>query len=107
MPPGKMASQAGHAFLDSIKNCQQIDPERGELYYSDGHGTKIVLSASEEDLIRLHQQAKDAGLPTALIIDSGHVMLPHFTGEPIITAVGIGPVYRHESTFLKRYPLVR
>jgi PTH2 family peptidyl-tRNA hydrolase len=36
------------------------------------------------------------GIPHKLIIDSGHIMPPHFDGNPIITALGIGPCCRDE-----------
>lgn len=91
MPPGKAAAQAGHAFLDSFLKA---DPDVAAAYLADG-GTKIVLIAPDEAaLCRAQQQAVDLGLPCALVIDSGHVLLPTFTGEPIVTALGIGPAAR-------------
>jgi PTH2 family peptidyl-tRNA hydrolase len=92
MSAGKAASQAGHAFLEAFL---QSPREIQQAYQSDGHGTKIVLVAPDEASIRdLYAKASDAGLATALIIDSGHVMPPHFDGNPIVTAVGIGPAIR-------------
>lgn len=97
MPPGKLASQAGHAFLDTYQKCLEEYPDRAELYRSDGPGTKVVLEADcEADLICTQQLAEAYGIPCALIIDSGHIMPPHFDGNPIVTALGLGPVRRDD-----------
>jgi len=97
MTAGKMAAQAGHAYLDTFQQCQEHDTARAEEYSQDGHGTKIALYAkNESQILQLYESAKLSGLPCALIIDSGHIMLPHFDGNPIITALGIGPARRSE-----------
>lgn len=94
MPPGKAASQAGHAFLDSYISAS---PDIAADYRRDGLGTKVVLTAPTEAALRnIHARAISLGLPTALIIDSGHIMPPHFDGSDIVTAVGIGPARRCE-----------
>jgi peptidyl-tRNA hydrolase len=109
MTNGKLASQAGHAFLDCFTECIKRDPDRADDYKRDSMGTKVVLGAkNDQQLLQAYEQAKQKGLPCALIIDSGHIMLPHFDGSPIITALGIGPAYRdeiHEIT--KRFQLVK
>lgn len=109
MSPGKMAAQTGHAFLDAFEQCRKIDPGRAAEYKSGRHGTKIVLSAKNEEQIRLLcEQATFAGLPCALIIDEHHIMPPHFDGSPIVTALGIGPCTRSEIHHLtKRFQLVK
>lgn len=98
MSPGKAASQAGHAFKLLTK---QIITEHSVLaadYFSDGDmGTNVVLQAKNQfQLERAFQEAKAAGIPAELIIDSGHIMPPHFDGDPIITALGIGPASRDQ-----------
>lgn len=51
--------------------------------------TKIVVGVeSEQDLQAIHQAAQAAGLPTALIQDSG---LTEFHGVPTLTCVAVGP----------------
>jgi peptidyl-tRNA hydrolase len=91
MPPGKAASQAGHAFLDSFLKSP---PDIQKSYLQDG-GTKIVLLADDEVHLRaLHMEAERIGLPCALVVESGHILPPVFDGSPIITALGIGPVMR-------------
>lgn len=89
MTPGKAASQAGHAFLDSFLAAT---PDQTRAYVDDG-GTKIVLTcADEKSLSDLFYRAKMARLPCAMVIEQDHVMPPSFDGSPIPTAVGIGPM---------------
>lgn len=109
MTAGKMAAQAGHAYLDTFHRCQEINPERADEYGQDGHGTKIALYAKNQtQILQLYESAQAAGIPCALIIDSGHVMLPHFDGNPIITALGIGPARRSEIHHLtKKLSLIK
>jgi peptidyl-tRNA hydrolase, PTH2 family len=50
---------------------------------------KVVLQvSSEEELVRIYDQAKQAGIVAHLIIDHG---LTEFAGVPTKTAVAIGP----------------
>ena len=104
MSNGKLAAQCGHAFVNAL---DRAPPIRKEEYHKDGIGTKVCLEASLERILDIHQRCNDLGIPNALIIDSGHVLPPHFTGEPIITALGIGPVYRHEVPFLRKLQLIK
>lgn len=110
MPPGKLAAQAGHAFLDSFLAARSADPGRAAAYLADGHGTKVVLAARDvRQLELLRDAALSSGLPCALITDSGHVMPGSpFDGSPVVTALGIGPATREEVRHIvKRLPLVR
>ena len=93
MPPGKLASQAGHAFLESyLKSNPQIQEE----YRLDGVGTKITLRARHlDDILKAQFLCQQECLSHAIIVDEGHVMPPHFDGSPIITAIGIG-LYRRD-----------
>lgn len=91
MTPGKSASQAGHAFLESFVKA----PRSVGLSYLNSGGTKIALAAPNlQTLQRIYGAALAAGLPCALVVESGHVMPPVFDGSPIVTALGIGPVER-------------
>lgn len=104
MTAGKTASQAGHAFLNSFLESNKTRPHISDFYQRDGIGTKCCLTAKNQDkLLAAYEQAQAAGIPCSLITDSGHIMPPHFTGDPIITALGIGPARRHEVPFLKRF----
>jgi len=101
MTTGKTSAQTGHAFTKCLARCS---PELVRIYEPhDDIGTKVTLSApSEEWLIWAHQQAIQHGLNHYLVIDEGHVMLPHFTGAKIVTALGIGPAMRHEVEHITR-----
>lgn len=109
MPPGKTASQAGHAFLDAFLTSQSARPEIAASYAADPPGTKVVLTARDlPDLLGLQADCHRLGIPCALVTDSGHVLPPHFTGDPIVTALGFGPVTRREiGRITRRFALAR
>lgn len=97
MPAGKLASQAGHAYLNAYLEALKTDPETAAEYQKDGIGSKICLKAKNLDkLLTAYEAAKAAGIPCSLIEDENHIMPPHFDGSPIITALGIGPALRSE-----------
>ncbi len=107
MPPGKLAAQCGHAFTRAYENACKTDPYIAGQYKGTGNGTKICMYAKNlGQLLRAYREMLEQRIPCELIIDRGHVLPPHFTGEPIITALGIGPVYRDDiANTLKRYTL--
>jgi len=109
MTPGKMASQAGHAYVNAYVNSLTERPDIAEFYQRDGIGTKVKLVAkNQEQLLRAYEACKAEGIPCSLIIDQHHIMPPHFTGEPIITALGIGPARKHEVKHItKRFSLCK
>lgn len=87
MPPGKLAAQAGHAFVEAyLASSSQEATE----YRSDSVGTKVVLQGRLPDLLTAADRCEREGIPHALIEDSDHVMPPHFDGSPIVTALGVG-----------------
>lgn len=95
MPAGKLAAQAGHAYLNAYLEALKDHPETAAAYQASGLGTKVCLVASNEfRLLIAYEQAQQAGLACSLIIDQHHVLPPHFDGSPIITALGIGPARR-------------
>ena len=58
-------------------------------------GTNVVLIS--KNLTHLEQalhEAKTSGIPHALVVDSGHVLPPHFDGLLIPTCLGLGPASR-------------
>lgn len=98
MPAGKLAAQAGHAYTDALCEALDTDPERFWSYRRNGiGGSKVaVLAKNEAALHRALAEARSAGIPASLITDEGHVLLPHFTGAKIITALGLGPCTKAE-----------
>lgn len=93
-----MAAQAGHAFTGAYLRAIEQNPNIRPLYeIDDGPGTKVCLKIDNEwKLRKLMKKIEAMGLPCYLVIDSGHIMPPHFTGAPIITALGIGPATREQ-----------
>lgn len=94
---GKYVSQGSHASVGALFSNAIIDDEYLKIPLSDefvrswvlGRFKKITLSVdSEQELLDLYAQAKDAGLLCSLIRDAG---LTEFAGVPTFTAVGIGP----------------
>jgi peptidyl-tRNA hydrolase len=106
MPPGKLSAQAGHAYTDSLCNAFEQDPQVVRDYRNlDKGGSKVTVKAKNlNQLLRAFKEAKEAGLPCALIVDQHHILPPHFDGNPIVTAVGIGPCTKEECRQItKRY----
>lgn len=105
MPPGKMAAQCGHAFQGALAAARKLEPSIDSLYTGTGEGTKIILYARNlGQLLRAYRECTAAEFPCHLVIDRRHLLPPHFDGKPIITALGIGPVYRDQLQHIaKRY----
>lgn len=96
MDEGKIASQAGHAFLGAFLQCK--DPVALQEYHKDfpkSPGTKICLKVPNlTQLYRIESEAREAGLSTYVVVDSG--CQNFFDGQPIVTALGIGPATREQ-----------
>lgn len=109
MHPGKLSSQCGHAYVNSLDEARLMRPEITSGYKGTGNGTKICMYAKNlGQLIRGYREAMAANIPCSLIIDRGHVLAPHFDGKPIITALGIGPAFRDEVEHItKRFTLTQ
>ena len=101
MSPGKIASQAGHAYLGAFLQCQELSPHLLAEYLKDFPGTKVCLKDKNLDaLLRAQAEAQSSGIPCSLITDSG---CPNFfNGEPIITAIGLGPARENEIKHITR-----
>jgi peptidyl-tRNA hydrolase, PTH2 family len=110
MPPGKLASQACHAAKNCVLLAQKHDPELLRVYQGpDFIGTQIILKAKNEGaILRAYEEAQAAGLITNLVVDKNHVMPPFFDGNPIVTALGIGPCTKEQAHHItKRFGVVQ
>jgi peptidyl-tRNA hydrolase len=110
MSPGKTASQAGHAYVGAAILAQQQSPDLLSEYHQDfpaSPGTKVCLEARNLDqILRAKAEAEAAGIPTFLVVDSGCENF--FNGEPIVTALGIGPARKDQIKHItKRFQLVK
>ncbi len=84
MGEGKLAAQVAHAALDAY---DAADDRVADQWRSGGQ-RKVVLRADDEDtLFEVHESARRAGLPRALIRDAGRTQLESGT----VTAVAVGP----------------
>lgn len=101
MRKGKMVAQGAHASMKAIFREGYLQTEALGLDmfiipmsaevedWMCGIFTKICVSVdSEEELLSIYKQAKDADLVCSLIQDAG---LTEFDGVPTYTAVAVGP----------------
>lgn len=92
---GKIIAQAAHSTLGFVwenlkgrKICFELSDE--QFAWVNQGQTKITLKAKDEDeLLKVYQEAKNAGLTVELIIDEGRT---EFDG-PTKTCISIGPNY--------------
>lgn len=111
MRKGKMVAQGAHASLAVILNLIRVRKKWGIIgdilrlfrlikdveglndprvkAWVEGSFTKICIRVdSEEELLSIHQKAKESGILTALIRDAGKT---EFNGVPTYTTVSVGP----------------
>lgn len=96
MPAGKLAAQAAHAHAQTLIAYLMRHPERAALFNAQGSsGSRIVcIAKNAQQLLKAYDEAQRLGLPCALFSDSGHILPPHFDGNPILTGLGLGPAPR-------------
>ena len=103
MDPGKIASQAGHAYLGAFQ-ASHGTPEHS-AYASLSPGTKVCLQGNLAELGRALEKLKQHGIPHYLVVDSG---CPNFfAGQPVITALGAGPATKAQiNSITRRFKLL-
>jgi len=87
MSCGKAAAQACHASVAASEKTRRDHPSWWREWMREGQRKIILKVDSEGELLRREREARDAGIPSALITDMGLTELPPGT----ITALGIGP----------------
>lgn len=87
MSRGKIAAQAGHAAVTAAEKARGARQRWWSGWMEEGQRKVVVKVKSEQELVELELQARQLGLPTALIVDRGLTELPPGT----VTCVGIGP----------------
>jgi len=102
MSAGKLASQAGHAFLGAFLQCPDAEPlSRYHKDFPKSPGTKVCLKARNlSQLLHAEQAARDTGLSVFRVVDSGCENF--FGGKPVITAVGFGPATKDQVQHITR-----
>lgn len=84
---GKIAAQAGHAAVSAGEETKRHHKTWWEAWMMEGQCKIAVKVKSEKELLELEKEAKELGLPCALIIDRGLTEIPPGT----VTCLGIGP----------------
>ena len=104
MGTGKIASQAGHAYLGAFLKAS---PETQREYHKeDDIGTKVCLACPNLSQLRTaYETAVSLSLPATFVVDSG--CPDFFGGEPTPTAAGFGPLTRAQARFLKKFQLIK
>ena len=90
---GKEIAQGAHASQLATARAAEMDTPAYREWVSGPIAKVCVYVETEEDLLAVADQAREAGLPYALVRDSGRT---EFHGEPTLTALGIGPAYADE-----------
>jgi PTH2 family peptidyl-tRNA hydrolase len=87
MSVGKLISQACHACLEAVEEAKKTRHEAWRRWRDEG-AKKVVLQVdSLEELLELAEEARELGLPYAVIEDRGLTEVPPGT----VTALGVGP----------------
>jgi len=84
LPKGKAAAQAAHAAVEAVLRS---DKDLVRSWRAEGMAKIVLKAADERELLRLNQQAKDAGLVTAVITDAGRTVVAPGTR----TSMAAGP----------------
>ena len=87
MSKGKIAAQAGHAAVSASEYARKNRPEWWNPWIMEGQRKIAVKAKSEDEILNLERQARNAKLPVALIVDRGLTEIPPNT----TTCLGIGP----------------
>lgn len=87
MSKGKIAAQAGHAAVSAAEEARRRCLNWRKAWLEEGQCKIAVRVNSEQELLELERQAKELGLPCALIYDRGLTELPPNT----LTCLAIGP----------------
>lgn len=100
MRRGKEIAQGSHASIAFITRQLQNSKSKkvtlskaAEQWIDSGFAKVCVRVDSEEELLQIHNKAKEAGLQCHLIIDSG---LTEFDGVSTKTCLAIGPDWSGE-----------
>jgi PTH2 family peptidyl-tRNA hydrolase len=84
---GKIAAQAGHAAVSAAEEARKRHRTWWEAWLFEGQRKIAVKVKGEKELGELETQAKELGLPNALIVDRGFTQVL----EGTVTCLGIGP----------------
>jgi len=92
MGKGKIAAQAGHAAVSAAEEARKHFQKWWKAWLEEGQCKIAVKVKGEGELLKLEEEAKEFGLPSALISDRGLTQLQPGT----ITCLAIGPAPSRE-----------
>ncbi len=84
---GKTAAQVGHAAVSAAEQARKHRSKWFEDWLEEGQCKIAVKVKNAKAMAELEMQAKESGLPCALIVDRGLTEIPPGT----VTCLGIGP----------------
>jgi PTH2 family peptidyl-tRNA hydrolase len=84
---GKLSAHVAHASLMGYKNAWARDRDIVEEWERSGQKKVVVKADNERELFEIHEKAKAAKVPCALIKDAGLTQIPPGT----TTALAVGP----------------
>ncbi|MNS78159.1 peptidyl-tRNA hydrolase [compost metagenome] len=90
---GKEIAQGAHASQLATQRAAEMDTPAYREWVAGPIAKICVYVETEEELVAVAEKAHAAGLPYALITDSGRT---EFHGVPTKTALGVGPAYADE-----------
>lgn len=98
MSPGKAAAQVGHGYKLLTRDLMRSYPELESQYFKDDDpGANVTLYAPDlAQLLQCWNNCVHLDVPKVLFEDSGHIHLPDFTGQPIVTVMAIGPICKED-----------
>jgi PTH2 family peptidyl-tRNA hydrolase len=87
---GKEIAQGAHASQLATQAAAALDTPAYRAWIAGPIAKVCVYVETEADLDAVAAKARAAGLPHAMVVDSGRT---EFHGEPTKTALGIGPAW--------------
>lgn len=85
---GKLAAQAGHAYLHAFWDAERRFPARAQQYRASDHARKVSLVVDTTDEMIALANKYRATHGVTIVRDAGFTVFK----EPTITCVGIGPI---------------
>ena len=83
---GKMAAQAGHAYLHSYWDAQERFPKNAIAYRNDLARKICLIVPTAEELVSIYNEYRE-DYPSTLVKDAGFTVFE----EPTITCIGPVP----------------
>eukprot|EP01132_Coremiostelium_polycephalum_P001562 gene1562-1981_t len=89
MTKGKIIAQCCHATLGAYQVCKKKTPKYLESWENYGQAKITLKVNSEEELLKLKEEAKKAGIVNYLVVDAGKTQIA--SGSSTVLALGPAP----------------